>query len=95
MADGYRIHVLGYEILDRTEKEYLAGDMNSFTGVRLFSNDQRKILLLRIRAEERHEEDYLYESQIRYILSQLQMEFLEYRCVGMLESKACQSNKLF
>lgn len=56
---------------------------------------REKSCFLEYEAEERHEEDYLYESQIRYILSQLQMEFLEYRCVGMLESKACQSNKLF
>lgn len=84
MADGYQIRVLGYEILDRAKEEYLAGDMNSFTGVRLFGNDQRKILLLRIQAEEQDREDYLYESQIRYILSQLQLEFLEYRCMGVL-----------
>lgn len=84
MADGYQIRVLGYEILDRAEKEYLAGDMNSFTGVRLFSNDNRKILLVRIQAEERCREDYLYESQVRYILSQLQLEFLEYRCMGVI-----------
>lgn len=84
MADGYQIRVLGYEILDRAEKEYLAGDMNSFTGVRLFSNDNRKILLVRIQAEERCREDYLYESQVRYILSQLQLEFLEYRCMGVV-----------
>ena len=84
MADGYQIRVLGYEILDRAKEEYLAGDMDSFTGVRLFSNDQRKILLLHIQAEEQDREDYLYESQIRYILSQLQLEFLEYRCMGVL-----------
>ena len=84
MADGYQIRVLGYEILDRAKEEYLAGDMDSFTGVRLFSNDQRKILLLRIQAEEQDREDYLYESQIRYILSQLQLEFLEYRCMGVI-----------
>lgn len=84
MADGYQIRILGYEILDRAEKEYLAGDMNSFTGVRLFSNDNRKILLIRIGAYERYRDDYLYESQIRYILSQLQLEFLEYRCMGVV-----------
>ncbi len=84
MADGYEIRVLGYEIHDRAEDWYLAGDMNSFTGVRLFSNDQRKILLLRIQAEEQYREDHLYESQVRYILSQLQLEFLEYRCMGVV-----------
>lgn len=86
MATGYQVHILGYEILDRAEKEYLAGDMNSFTGERIFSNDKRKILLFRVQAEERYREDYLYESQIRYILSQLQLEFLEYRCMAILET---------
>ncbi len=86
MADGYRIRLLGYEILDRAEEDFLEGDMNSFTGVRMFTDDKRKILLFRIGAEARQQEDYLYESQIRYILSQLQLEFLEYRCMGVLET---------
>ncbi len=86
MADGYQMQVLGYEILDGAEAEYLAGDMNSFTGVRVFTGDTRKILLLRIKANEQYREDYLYASQIRYILSQLQLEFLEYRCMGVLEA---------
>jgi len=78
--------VLGYEIIDEADEAYLAGDMNSFTGVRVFTGDTRKILLLRIKAKEQYREDYLYESQIRYILSQLQLEFLEYRCMGVLET---------
>lgn len=85
MTDGYQMQVIGYEILDGVEKDYLEGDMNSFTGVRLFTSDTRKILLLRIKAKERYQEEYLYEAQIRYILSQLQLEFLEYRCMGSLE----------
>ena len=85
MTDGYRIILIGYEILDRVEEEFLEGDMNSFTGVRLFTDDKRKILLFRFGADEREQEDYLYESQVRYVLSGLQMEFLEYRCMGVLE----------
>ncbi|MDE7199511.1 MAG: hypothetical protein K2O15_11600 [Lachnospiraceae bacterium] len=87
MADGYRISLTDYEILDRAEEAFLEGDMNSFTGVRLFTDDQRKILLLRFQAYEGEREDYLYESQVRYILSQLQMECLEYRCMGILEGE--------
>ncbi len=84
MADGYEINILGYEIVDNAKREFLNGDMNSFTGVRMFVNDTRKVLLFRIQKEEQYREDYLYESQIRYILSQLQLEFLEYRCMGVL-----------
>lgn len=86
MAGEYSVNVIGFEIVDRAEANFLSGDMNSFTGVKMFVNDQRKILLLRLRAEERYRKDYLYESQIRYILSQLQLEYLEYRCMGILEN---------
>lgn len=85
MAGGYGIRILSYEIVDRAEEHYLSGDMNGFTGVRMFSHDNRKILLIRIGKEEEDQADYLYEAQVRYILSQLQMEFLEYRCMGVLE----------
>ncbi len=85
MAGGYRLRILGYEIVDRAEEHYLSGDMNDFTGVRIFSHDNRKILLIRIGKEEGNQEDYLLEAQVRYILSQLQMEFLEYRCMGSVE----------
>lgn len=83
MSGGYRIRLLGYEITDRVEGKAVSGDMNEFTGVRIFSGDQRKILLLRIGKKEEQGTDYLYESQVRYILTQLQMEFLEYRCMGV------------
>jgi len=82
MSEGYRIDILGYEITDRAEGKVLCGDMDSFMGERIFSGDRRNILLLRIRRGQ--QEDYLYESRIRYILTQLQMEFLEYRCMGEL-----------
>lgn len=83
MSDSYRIKLLGYEITDRVEGKAVSGDMNEFTGTRIFSGDQRKILLLRIGRKEQQDADYLYESQVRYILTQLQMEFLEYRCMGV------------
>ena len=83
MSEGYKIDILSYEITDRVEEESLWGDMNSFMGEQIFSQDKRNILLLRIKREQQ-EKDYLYEPRIRYILTQLQMEFLEYRCVGIL-----------
>ena len=83
MSEGYKIDILDHEITDRVDGKSLRGDMNSFAGEQIFSQDKRNILLLRIKKEMR-EDDYLYESRIRYILTQLQMEFLEYRCVGIL-----------
>ena len=61
----------------------MEGDMNRHIGMQLFSNDKRKILLFRFHREAVTHDAYLYESQIRYILSQLQLEFLEYRCMGV------------
>ncbi len=84
MSGGYRINVLGYEITADAAGEIFSGDMNVFAGAGIFERDERSILLLKIQREEQAETDYLYESQIRYILSVLQREFLEYRCMGVL-----------
>ena len=84
MAGGYKIDILGYEIIDHAEEKLIDGDMNGFMGAQVFSKDERKLLLLRIKREELYASNYLYESQIRYILSQIQMEFMEYKCVGVL-----------
>lgn len=87
MTGGYEIKLLGYEIVNSVEESFLSGDMNSFNSIWMFSNDNRKILLLRFKRDVQYQNDYLYESQIKYILSQLQMEFLEYRCMGALDTK--------
>lgn len=88
MAGGLEIELLGYEISGRDEKiiisgKILNGDMNGFIRTQVFPDDKRNILLLRIHRNAQ-QENYLFESQIRYILSQLQMEFMEYRCMGVL-----------
>lgn len=88
MSGDYGIELLGYEILDQEKelaegKEILFGDMNAFTGIQVFSDDQRNILLLQFH-KKGEQADYLYESQVRYMLSQMQMEFMEYRCAGIL-----------
>lgn len=84
MSGGYQIHILGYEIVSHAEEKLIDGDMNGLLGAQVFDRDARKILLLRIKREEQYAGDYLYESQIRYILSQMQMEYMEYRCAGVL-----------
>ena len=62
-------------------EEILEGDMDAYYGSQVFPRDKRSLLLFRF--ETNNIKDYLYESQIRYILSQLQREFLEYRCLGL------------
>lgn len=86
----FRISVTGYEITgvageDLSAQHILEGDMNSFIGTQVFTGDTRNLLVVRFRKEEDTPYDYLYGSQIRYILSQLQMEFMEYRCMGVVE----------
>ena len=83
MSGNYNIHIQGYEITEEAEANGIHGDMNEFTGNRIFPEDRRKILLFRIHKTGDLKDDYLYESQVRYILSQFQMEFLEYRCIGI------------
>lgn len=85
MSGAYKIDILGYEITAHAEGKLIDGDMNEFMGAQVFGRDERKILLLRIKREEQYAADYLYVSQIRYILSQMQMEFMEYRCVGVFK----------
>lgn len=83
LSAGYPVRVTGYEITDHAEGAVMEGDMNRHIGMQLFSNDNRKILLFQFQREEVMQDAYLYESQIRYILSQLQLGFLEYRCMGV------------
>ncbi|MBO5055728.1 MAG: hypothetical protein J6C64_05150 [Lachnospiraceae bacterium] len=84
MSGSYRIDNIDFEISEKAKSGYLTGDMNGFAGVQVFSSDKRSMLVFKFRKEEQQRADYLYESQIRYILSQLQMEFMEYQCVGVL-----------
>lgn len=88
LSGRYRIEVAGYEIMKQLEApvnvQLLYGDMNQSVGNQIFSDDKRSILLFKIHRNKTNQEDYLYETQIRYILSQLQMEFPEYRCVSVL-----------
>lgn len=89
LSGEYRVELVGYEILPQTEnaeigEEEIYGDMNPFAGTQVFSDDRRSVLLFKIQKDKEDMEDYLYETQIRYILSQIQMEFMEYRCVGQV-----------
>lgn len=88
LSGGYEIEVLDYEITDRTGlakagEAVILGDMNGFSGTQVFSRDSRSVLLIRMETKG-DVQDFLCQSQVRYILSQLQMEFMEYQCAGIL-----------
>lgn len=87
LSGGFQIEVTGYEIRQKGNVSgLLEGDMNHFIGTQVFARDQRSLLVFCFRREGQDDAcDYLYKSQLRYILSQLQLEFMEYRCVGGFE----------
>ena len=90
LSGSFSIKAASYEIVSSNKenilnKGILEGNMNHFIGTQVFTQDQRSLLVFYFQKEGQALYDYLYESQIRYILSQLQMEFLEYKCVGVLE----------
>lgn len=76
------IEVIKYEIAGEVKENAFCGDMNHFAGSSVFSYDKRKILLFHFKRDGYHE-DYLLKAHVRYILSQLQIEFMEYRCMGI------------
>lgn len=89
LSGEYRIELAGYEILPQVENagagaEEIYGDMNPFAGAQVFPDNRRSVLLFQFRKDRENGEDYLYETQIRYILSQMQMEYMEYWCVGRI-----------
>ena len=56
--------------------------MNWFIAESVFPMEERRILLLKFKAKKlKH---YLNDGMIRFVVSQLQLEIGEYRCVGVL-----------
>ena len=56
--------------------------MNFFLGADLLPLDKRPVILMRF---IRTSNSSLCEAMVRYTLSQIQMDFDEYRCIGLLE----------
>lgn len=85
MAGEYGIETDRFEITDDSADEGgIYGDMNQVTGEGVFSGDKRKVLRILFHTNRKESDDYLLGAQIRYILSCLQMEFMEYRCEGIM-----------
>ena len=57
--------------------------MNSFLGADLLPLDKRPVILMKFK---KRSDSSLCEAMVRYTLSQIQMDFDEYRCVGILEN---------
>ncbi len=79
------LDVVGYEIsepFDRNFERDETSGMNWFIPETLFPMEGRRVLLLKFQAKK--PEHYLNDSMVRFVISQLQMEIGEYRCVGVL-----------
>ncbi len=83
LSGDFGIELLNYTILDEVREESLKADMNDCLGNSLFPQDKRNILLFTFGwKKEGGLPEYLQESWLRYLLSQLQLEYLEYQCRG-------------
>lgn len=71
-----------YEICEHTEELPAIRGMNWFVRDELFPMESRRILLIRFR--EIKAGHYLNGCMVRFVISQIQMETSEYRCVGVI-----------
>ncbi len=86
LSGDFEIELLNYTIFDAVREEGLRADMNDCLGNSLFPQDKRNILLFTFGwKKEGGLLEYLKESWLRYLLSQLQLEYLEYQCRGVWE----------
>lgn len=77
------IEIAGYEICENGRDFPNIEGMNWFVRDELFPMASRKILLLKF--QEKQPGNYLNDSMVRFVISQIQLEISEYRCVGVLE----------
>ena len=68
--------------IDDDKETYIYADMNFFLGADLLPLDKRPVILMKF---IRTSNSNLCEAMVRYTLSQIQMDFDEYRCIGILE----------
>lgn len=80
-SGGYEVSVARYSLTGRVPEGALTADVNEALAAEVFPVEKRRILILYFRKQLR--KDCYYDAQIRYILSRLQQEYLEYKCVGV------------
>lgn len=74
------IEVTDYEIIENGEEYPAQESMNWFVRDELFPMEGRKVLLLTF--QEKEPGNYLNDSMVWFVISKLQTEINEYRCVG-------------
>ena len=80
------IEYAGYEILSSeyiSKFEIYETDMNFFEKENVFAYDDRKILLFKFKVLDKN--CYFTDSIIRFVISQIQLEESDYKCIGVTE----------
>lgn len=75
------MEVTGYQILEDAQAFPMEEGMNWFIRDELFPMDQRKLLVLEFK--EKRPGYFLNKGIIKFVISQMQLEISEYRCVGV------------
>lgn len=75
------MEVTGYQILEDAQAFPMEEGMNWFIRDELFPMDQRKLLVLEFK--EKKPGYFLNKGIIKFVISQMQLEISEYRCVGV------------
>lgn len=75
------MEVTGYQILEDAQAFPMEEGMNWFIRDELFPMDQRKLLVLEFK--EKKPGYFLSKGIIKFVISQMQLEISEYRCVGV------------
>ena len=70
------------EIKDNYEKEEETTDYNSFLDDNIRVNAYKKIMLIKFKANDR--ENFLVQDKMSFLVSEMQILFPEYRCIGAL-----------
>lgn len=80
IAGDRGIEAVDFCIEEKAGENYLQADMNCFLTEPSFPEDTRKYLVFYFQKKEGG--GYLQETHIRYVLSELQLEYMEYCCIG-------------
>lgn len=75
------VELENFEIVADMQLEYINADMNWFVREEIFPFEQRRVLKLMFREKKAF---YLNESFVRFLVSQIQLEQNEFKCVGVM-----------
>ena len=76
------LHFRDMEIIERYTREEETTDFNSFIDDNLRVDSYKKILVLKFRPEDR--ENFLIYDKLSFLVSEIQIMFPEYKCIGEL-----------